>query len=287
MPSTTSSTVSADFDSSAVMTPSLPTFSMASAIKLPIVLSLLAAIVATWAISFLSFVDLESFFNSSTTASTAVSIPPLEPHRIGARGDVFQALAVDRLREHGRRRGPVAGDVRGLGRHLLDHLGAHVLVLVLELDLLGDRDAVLGDGRAPELLVDDDVAPFGAQCRLHGLGHDVDPPEQARPGLFVELQLLGHRSRSSLLENGEDVLLAHDQVLFVVQLDLGAGVLPEQDLVAGLDVERDLLAFLGDLPVTRGDHLALLGLLLRRIGGDDPALLHFLLFEPLDQNAIV
>ena len=62
---------------------------------------------------------------------------------------------------------------------------------------------------------------------------------------------------------------------------------PEQDLVAGLDVERDLLAFLGDLPVTRGDHLALLGLLLRRIGDDDPALLHFLLFEPLDQNAIV
>ena len=43
------------------------------------VLSLLAAIVATWAISFLSFVDLESFFNSSTTASTAVSIPRLSP----------------------------------------------------------------------------------------------------------------------------------------------------------------------------------------------------------------
>jgi hypothetical protein len=30
---------------------------------------------------------------------------------------------------------------------LLDQLGAHVLVRVLELDLLGDGDAVLGDRR--------------------------------------------------------------------------------------------------------------------------------------------
>ena len=79
MPSTTSSTVSADFDSSTVMTPSLPTFSIASAIRLPIALSLFDAIVATWAISFLSFVDFESFFSSSTTASTAFSIPRLRP----------------------------------------------------------------------------------------------------------------------------------------------------------------------------------------------------------------
>src|SRR5437016_8309656 len=79
MPSTTSSTVSADFDSSTVMTPSLPTFSIASAIRLPIVLSLLEAIVATCAISFLSLVDLLSFFSSSVTASTAASIPRLRP----------------------------------------------------------------------------------------------------------------------------------------------------------------------------------------------------------------
>src|SRR6266851_3301027 len=77
MPSTTSSTVSADFDSSTVMTPSLPTFSIASAIRLPIVLSLFEAIVATWVISFLSLVDLESFFSSSVTASTAASMPRL------------------------------------------------------------------------------------------------------------------------------------------------------------------------------------------------------------------
>jgi hypothetical protein len=79
MPSTTSSTVSADFDSSTVITPSLPTFSIASAIRLPIVLSLLEAIVATCAISFLSLVDFDSFFSSSLTASTAASMPRFSP----------------------------------------------------------------------------------------------------------------------------------------------------------------------------------------------------------------
>jgi len=39
------------------------------------VLSLLEAMVATWAISFLSFVDFDSRFSSSTTFSTACSMP--------------------------------------------------------------------------------------------------------------------------------------------------------------------------------------------------------------------
>src|SRR5256886_5839154 len=44
----------------------------------------------------------------------------------------------------------------------------------------------------------------------------------------VELQLLWHRSRPSLLENGEDVFLAHDQIFLVIELHLGTGVLPEE-----------------------------------------------------------
>src|SRR6266851_8828417 len=75
MPSTVSSVVSRPFASSTVMTPSLPTFSIASAISLPISLSLLAEIVPTWAISFRPAVGTDIFFNSSTTVSTARSIP--------------------------------------------------------------------------------------------------------------------------------------------------------------------------------------------------------------------
>src|SRR6266481_7590180 len=51
MPSTTSRVVSIVLDSSTVMTPSLPTFFMASAMMPPICLSLLAEIVPTWAMT--------------------------------------------------------------------------------------------------------------------------------------------------------------------------------------------------------------------------------------------
>ncbi len=61
--------------SSTVMTPSLPTFSMASAIRSPMFESLLAEIVPTWEISRLSEVGRLSFLISSTATSTARSIP--------------------------------------------------------------------------------------------------------------------------------------------------------------------------------------------------------------------
>src|SRR2546430_17680056 len=73
----------------------------------------------------------------------------------------------------------------------------------------------------------------------------------------------------------------------VVELHFGAGVLPEEDLVATLDVERDLLPVLGHLAIADGDDLALLRLLLRRVRDDDAALFHFLLLESLDVNAVV
>jgi len=75
MPSTISSVVSILFASSTVMTPSLPTLLIASAMMFPMVSSLLADIVPTCAISFWSWVGFESFFNSETTTSTALSIP--------------------------------------------------------------------------------------------------------------------------------------------------------------------------------------------------------------------
>src|SRR5207302_288875 len=59
------------------MTPSLPTFSIASAIRLPISLSLFAEMAPTWAISFRPAVGTEIFFSSSTTDSTARSMPRL------------------------------------------------------------------------------------------------------------------------------------------------------------------------------------------------------------------
>ncbi len=61
--------------SSTVMTPSLPTFFIASASIRPISASPLAEIVPTWAISSLVATGLARFFTSATIASTAMSMP--------------------------------------------------------------------------------------------------------------------------------------------------------------------------------------------------------------------
>ena len=84
MPSTTSTVVSACLPSSTVITPFLPTFKKASASTAPIVGSLLPAMVATWAISFLSFsLTGEAIFSIDLiTASVAAWMP--RPRAIGS-----------------------------------------------------------------------------------------------------------------------------------------------------------------------------------------------------------
>src|SRR5205809_3631994 len=91
----------------------------------------------------------------------------------------------------------------------------------------------------------------------------------------------------SLTDNRQDFVLAEDEVLLAVDLDVRAGVLAEEDLVTGLDVEGNLGSVLEDLAVADGDDLALLGLLLGGVGDDDPALDRFLLFDALDDQAVV
>src|SRR5215471_3001948 len=221
----------------------------------------------------------------------------LQLHRVGAGGDVLDPLAVDRLREHGRGRRAVAGHVGGLRGDLADHLRAHVLQRILELDLLGDGHAVLGDRRGTELLLDDDVAALRAEGDLDGVGQLVDAVEDALPRLLA----VRNRFRCYLLfspfplglllgllfDNGEHFLLAKDQVLFVVDLDLGPGVLADEDAVPLLDVERELLAFLVDLALADGDDFGLHRLLLGGVGDDDAPLLDLLRLQPPDENPVV
>jgi hypothetical protein len=75
-------------------------------------------------------------------------------HGVHARGHGLGALAHDGLGQHGRGGGAVTGDVVGLRGHFAHHLGAHVLELVGQLDLLGDGHAVLGRARRAEGLVE-------------------------------------------------------------------------------------------------------------------------------------
>ena len=121
-------------DSSTVMTPSLPTLSMASAIRSPIAGSA-AEIDATCAISSLVSTSLACFSIDFDDGVDGLLDASLERHRVGAGGDVLHAALDHGLREDRRGGGAVTGDVVRLGGDLLAELGAHVLPRVLELDL--------------------------------------------------------------------------------------------------------------------------------------------------------
>jgi hypothetical protein len=70
-------------------------------------------------------------------------------------------------------------------------LRAEVLDAVLQVDLLGDGDAVLGDGRRAELAVDDHVAAFRPERDLDRVGELVDAAQERRARLLVKDDLLG------------------------------------------------------------------------------------------------
>src|SRR5512146_485643 len=124
--------------------------------------------VPTWAISSFEVTFLEFFLRSSTMASTARSTP-----RLRSIGFMPAATALEPSLTIAAA-STVAGVVRRLRSDFAHHLRAHVLEVVLELDLLGDGDAVLGDARRAERLVEHDVAAFGAKGDLHRVGQDVD-----------------------------------------------------------------------------------------------------------------
>src|SRR4029079_10487413 len=94
----------------------------------------------------------------------------LHVDRIDARGHGLEAFVEDGFGEDGGGGGAVAGDVARFAGDFLHHLGAHVFVGVFELYILGNGDAVFGDGRRAEGFLKNDVAAFGTQRNLYGSG---------------------------------------------------------------------------------------------------------------------
>ena len=173
MPSTKSSSMPKVWLSSTVMTPSVPTFSSASAIILPISWSA-AEMAATLAIAAGSVLTLFAvLLDRLDRGLDGLLDAALQHHRVRAGGHVAEALTDHRPREHGGGGGAVTGDVVGLLGDFLDELGADLLERVLEVDLLGDRDAVVGDRGGAPLLLEDDVAALRAEGDADGVGELV------------------------------------------------------------------------------------------------------------------
>ena len=181
----------------------------------------------------------------------------LKVHRVQAGSHHLGAFLDDRLGEHRGGGRAVAGDVAGLGRDLAHHLRAHVLELVLKLDFLGDRHAVLGNSGGAIALIEDDVAALRAERHPDGIGENIDATQHLVARVGGKSYVLGSHFRSpqfalmkstaglrgladglGALEHAHDIGLLHDEELLAIDLDLGAGPLAEQDAVAGLDVER-------------------------------------------------
>ena len=112
--------------------------------------------------------------------------------RVRASGDVAQTLGHDNIGEQGCSGGTVARAVVGLGCGFLHELGAHVLHGILELDFLGNRHAVVGDGGSAIGTLKSDVATLGAKGHLNGVSQLGDASSKAAAGLGLEFNVFSH-----------------------------------------------------------------------------------------------
>src|SRR5713226_4413975 len=276
MPSTTSSSVAICWLSSTVMTPSLPTLSIASAIRSPISGSW-DEMAATWATSSWPLTGTESFLISSTTAATAFSIP------------IFNCIG---LAPAVTLRKPSLIIVCARSVAVVVPSPATSLVLVatsrrscapvfsmaslssISRTIVTPSLVTVG---APNFFSRTTLRPFGPSvmrtawatvsmpflrcCRASTSNVTVfaicDP-------LFFFLLLL------AVGLDGQDVLLRNDQVLDIVDLDFVAGVLRVEHPVADLELHWHLGAVLQDSPRPYRLYDAFLGLVLGGVWDDDP-----------------
>src|SRR5882724_5203911 len=276
MPSTTSRTVSADFDSSTVMTPSLPTFSIASAIRLPIVLSLFDAIVATWAISFLSLVDLESFFSSSVTASTAASMPRFNP--------IGLAPAVTFFRPSRKIAWASTVAVVVPSPAMSEVLDATSFSIWAPMFSTGSASSISFATVTPSLVMVGEPN-FLSMTTLRPLGPSVSLTASARWSIpflsFARASVLKSNSFAAMVSSsqclresadlGQNVGGLDDDDLVVANGVWRPAILAVDHRVAGLDVHRDPLALVSDAAGPHSDDLALGGLLFGGVRDVKPA----------------
>src|SRR6266446_3634237 len=300
MPSTTSSSFSRPEPSSTVITPSLPTFAIASAIVLPMLSSAFAEIVPTCAIAFGSLQGLESFFSSSVAKMTAWSMPRFKSIGFAPAATDFRpsrkiawartvAVVVP---------SPATSEVLlATSLTICAPMFSNLFSSSISLATVTPSLVMVG---APHDFSMMTLRPLGPSVTLTASASVLTPwriASRARTSNRISLAAIWStsysdlkvkvESRKLLFDDAEDVFLAHHQVLLAFHLDLGAGVLREEDAVAGLDVERADLAVLEDLAVADGEHLTLDRLLLRRVGDDDSALGLLLLLHALHDHAVL
>src|SRR5260370_2248656 len=276
MPSTTSSWVSSPRASTTVITPSLPTFSIASAIMSPMVESLLAEIVPTWAISLRLLVGLDRFLSSAVIDSTARLMPRLS--------DIGSCPAATILMPSVKiwRASTVAVVVPSPATsEVFDATSLTICAPIFSnlssssISLATVTPSLVTVG-APKLFSSTTLRPLGPSVTLTASVRTLIPFRILSRASCEKRTILagialclssGHRKFfvefnapicRSAFEHAEDIVLAQDQMLFVLELDLAACILAKENPVAGFYVGRHQFTDLGHLALADRDNLALL-----------------------------
>src|SRR5713226_3015424 len=292
MPSTTSSSVATAWLSSTVMTPSLPTLSIASAMRLPI-WSLWLEIAATCATSSWPFTGTESFLISSTTASTAFSMP------------IFSCIGLAPAVTL-RKPSLIMVCARIVAVVVPSPATSFVLVATSRSSCapvfsIASLSSISRTMVTPSL-VTVGAPNFFSRTTLRPLGPSVMRTDEATMSMpffracrastsNVTTFAIWFPSSALLLltvgrDHREHVLLRDDQVLDLVELEFVAGVLRVEDLVADLELHRNLGSVVQDPSGTHCLDDALLGLLLGGVRKHDPALGLLLFLDRLDHYAV-
>src|SRR4051812_46974563 len=291
MPSTVSRVVSRPLASSTVMTPSLPTFSIASAIRLPISLSLFAEMVPTWAISFLPAEGTLSRLSSSTTASTAFSIPRLS--------SIGLAPAVTFLRPSRKIAcaSTVAVVVPSPARS--EVFVATSFTICAPMFSTGSDSSISLATVTPSLVMVGEpnflsmttFRPLGPRVIFTASAKASTPRlSRARASTlncssFADM-VLTPRGLAASADSGEYVGRLDDEQLLVVDLERGAAVFPVEHHLAHADPHRHQLPFLAS-PGSDREDFAPRGFLLRGVGDVEASLHRFRLVEGSNDDSIL
>src|SRR5579872_1018396 len=293
MPSLVSTSVLSVRDSSTVMTPSLPTFSIASAMRSPIDLSL-AEIDATCAIFALLSTTCLNDSISLTAISTAFSMPRLmssgllpavtlrRPSRMIACAStvavVVPSPAMSLVFE--------ATSLTSCAPMFSNTSGSSISLAIVTPSLV-----IVGE---PNFLSSTTLRPLGPSVTFTASARRFAPRSSARRAfsskiiclaamLFLQRSL--HAGRD-FVDDGEHVFCGDDEILFAIYFDFGTRILRIDDTIAGFHRHRKCRAVVEHAAGTDRADDALLRLLLRGVGQEDAGRGLLILLDVFHDDAI-
>ncbi len=115
-----------------------------------------------------------------------------QDNRVGAGGNILNALVNDSLSQNAGRSGAVAGYVVGLGSNFFNQLSAHVLGSVFQVNFLGNAYTVVGNQRRAKFALQNYIAAFGPQSYFNRISQSVNTALQSITGVFFKNDLFSH-----------------------------------------------------------------------------------------------